>query len=189
MFMAPLPEVRASLTRVPGAVLQKPRFGTIFRRTRSASGIGEMAYEVAGAGGFGRNGSFRTRRRYSAGRLSAGGAVACWDVCRGASSAAANAGEASREPSRPAAVPLVLRKSLRFTIALLEFYASRQATQWTQSMGLRRPSFKWTSTAFRAGSCSSQAAFPGCSFAARPPGEAETASDRKSTRLNSSHLG
>ncbi len=39
MFMAPLPESRVPL---PGAMLQKPRLGTMFRLTRSASGIGEI---------------------------------------------------------------------------------------------------------------------------------------------------
>jgi hypothetical protein len=61
MFTAPLPEVRLSLTRLPGAILQKPRCGTIFRRTRSASGIGETGYDLAGAGGLGKNESPRTR--------------------------------------------------------------------------------------------------------------------------------
>jgi hypothetical protein len=42
MFMAPLPEVRLSLTSVPGVMLQKPRCGTIFLLTRSVNGIGEI---------------------------------------------------------------------------------------------------------------------------------------------------
>ena len=37
-------------------MLQKPRCGTIFRLTRSASGIGEISYDLAGTGGVGRNG-------------------------------------------------------------------------------------------------------------------------------------
>src|ERR1017187_718922 len=51
-----------------------------------------------------------------------------------------------------------------------------QATQLTQSSGLRCPSFKWTSTGFPSGKCSSQTDWPDGGFAAKVPGEAETCS-------------
>src|ERR1044072_4648054 len=113
MFIVPLPEVRASLTRSPGAMLQNPRCGTIFRRTRTASGIGEIGYVLAGTGDLGRKRSARTRRRYSAGRLSAETAP----VFRESLSAAASAGEILREPTAPTATAPVLKKSLRFIIS------------------------------------------------------------------------
>jgi hypothetical protein len=42
MLVDPLPEVRLSLTNAPGAILQKPRCGTILRFTRSARGMGAI---------------------------------------------------------------------------------------------------------------------------------------------------
>src|SRR5512136_1687367 len=70
-----------SLVVRPGARLQKPLRGTIFRLSRSAIGIGDIrtagvSMDFANTGAFGRNLSFFTRRRYSAERLSCGAAPA-----------------------------------------------------------------------------------------------------------------
>src|SRR5512147_3076436 len=113
MFIAPLPQTRLSLTRSPGAMLQKPLCGTIFRLTLSGSGIGEIGYALAGAGCLGRSGACCARRRYSAERLSA------WISPVGSGltdepSPAVSGRSASREPAKPAVTALVLRKSLRF---------------------------------------------------------------------------
>ena len=48
-----------------------------------------------------------------------------------------------------------------------------QATQLTQSSGLRRPSFKWISTGLPSGKCSSHAALSDCGFAVNAPEVAE----------------
>ena len=153
-------------------MLQKPRCGTIFRLTRSASGIGEMGYVLASDGGLGRKRSPCTRRRYSAGRLSLDGAP---DFAE-SFSAAVSTGEICREPIKPAAAALVLRNSLRFIISSFGSWRHHQATQLTHSSGLRRPIFKWTSTGLPSGKCKSHVALPGCGLAAKAPDAAETSS-------------
>jgi hypothetical protein len=59
MLIAPLPEMRTA--SLAGAMLQKPRRGTILRLTRSASGIGEIRTSPdrnsPDRGGLGRNSS------------------------------------------------------------------------------------------------------------------------------------
>jgi hypothetical protein len=54
-------------------------------------------------------------------------------------------------------------------IHVLYLLLAYQATPAAQSSGLRRPSFKWTSTGFSAGKCRSQLAVPDLGFAAKTP--------------------
>jgi hypothetical protein len=96
-------------------MLQKPLCGTIFRLTRSASGIGGIGYDLPASGGLGKNGSPCTRLRYSTGRLSAAGAPDSGDSF----SAAESNGDISREPIRPATAALVLTNFLRFIFFLI----------------------------------------------------------------------
>jgi len=119
ILIDPLPEMRrASLA---GVILQKPRRGTMPRRSRSTRGIG-VIFNSAGegwayTGAFGRNLSSRTRRRYSAERISSPSFAAWSEALAGGAEliSLANIGVSNAgELANPAASVPLAKKSLRF---------------------------------------------------------------------------
>ena len=120
IFMCPLPEVSPSLTVVPGIKLQNPCNGTMPRRSRSSSGIGETLTsgdrcDAANSGILGRNLPFRARRRNAEERISAGTAAlpgAGVGFCASISLALSGWSNPVELASPTAIVPF-LRKSLR----------------------------------------------------------------------------